>query len=325
MAKRRLQLMMDLSGVNSNNNLTNKEHNFQNLTDILSTATIVFDEPELNPVVEIGNSQNIIQNNLMFQNEQYDSFEINAMNFDTHNIEQNNEVLAIPLECYTNNFEDGMLEIPLENVEVNTVSSDINIEKDNEMLEIQLANNTPLYYELLTKDILKPNDRDNKNEQMDVENINLNNVQSEANDTRNIKPQPNKWKRITSQRCRMNGQEYIGFQRKGNVVSQDVKRPARKIQPTCESKFCIKAKNRFCQSFDANQRLEIFSTFWVSSWEAKKTFSCNMVTKVITKSNTTGCNDSSRRSNTYTYHLKYKDLPALQVCKKMFLGTLGIN
>lgn len=121
----------------------------------------------------------------------------------------------------------------------------------------------------------------------------------------------------------MNGQEYIGFQRKGIVVSQDVQRPARKIQPTCESKFCIKAKNRFCQSFDANQRLEIFSTFWNSSWEAKKTFSCNMVTKVITKSNTTGCNDSSRRSNTYTYHLKYKDLPALQVCKKMFLGTLG--
>jgi len=46
---------MDLSGVNSNNNLKNKEHNVQNLTDILSTATFVFDEPELNPVVEIVN------------------------------------------------------------------------------------------------------------------------------------------------------------------------------------------------------------------------------------------------------------------------------
>lgn len=33
----------------------------------------------------------------------------------------------------------------------------------------------------------------------------------------------------------------------------------------------------------------------------------------------------SRRSNSYIYNLKYKDLSALHVCKKMFLGTLGIN
>jgi len=251
------------------------------------------------------------------------------------NIEDYNRMLEIPLENFELNavnsdinIEDynRMLEIPLENFELNTVNSDINIEKDNgNMLEVPLANNIPLCYELLTDNILKSNDMSNENEQMDVECINVNNVLSKANDTRSIKPLPNKWKRKTSQRCRMDGQEYMGFQRKGNVVSQDVQRPARNIQPICESKFCIKAKNRFCQSFNENQRLEIFSTFWDSSWEVKKTFSCNMVTKMITKSNTTGCNDSTRRLNTYTYHLKYKDLPALQVCKKMFLGTLGMN
>jgi len=263
-----------------------------------------------------------------------ENYEMNTMNADI-NTEDYNRMLEIPLENFELNtvnsdinIEDynRMLEIPLENFELNTVNSDINIEEDNDnMLEIPLANNIPLCYELLTENILKPNDISNENEQMDVENINVNNVQSKANDTRSIKPQPNKWKRKISQRCRMNGQEYTGFQRKGNVVSQDVQRPTRNIQPICKSKFCIKAKNRFCQSFNENQRLNIFSTFWDSSWEAKKTFSCNMVTKMITKSNTTRCNDSTRRLNTYTYHLKYKDLPALQVCKKMFLGTLGMN
>jgi len=50
-----------------------------------------------------------------------------------------------------------------------------------------------------------------------------------------------------------------------------------------------------------------------------------MVTKVVTKSNTTYYNDSSRRSNLYIYNLKYKDLSELQVCKKIILGTLDIN
>lgn len=326
MAKRRLQLMMDLADRNSNNSVENNDHNTNNhnLADIISTATIVFGEPEINPVIEIGNNQT--QNNLMFQNVHFDNSEMNVVNCDI-NIEQDNEVLAILLESNIDNlmFQNAHID----NFEVNTVNSNINIEEDNEVLDISLENNIPLY-EILTENILKSNDINNENKQMDVENINVNDdvntiIQSKRNDTLSIKPQPNKWKRITSQRLRMNGQEYIGFQRKGNVVSQDVQRPARNIQPTCESKFCIKAKNRFCQSFDANQRLEIFSTFWNSSWEVKKTFSCNMVTKITSKSSTTGCNDSSRRSNTYTYHLKYKDLPALQVCKKMFLGTLGMN
>ncbi|XP_060846216.1 metacaspase-2-like [Rhopalosiphum padi] len=345
MARRRLKMMMDLSVINNNNNNVKNEHNVHNLADIISSATIVFDEPEINSVVEINNEvmldiplENYEMNtmNADINTEDYnrmleiplENFELNTVNSDI-NIEDYNRMLEIPLENFELNtvnsdinIEDynRMLEIPQENFELNTVNSDINIEEDNDnMLEIPLANNIPLCYELLTENILKPNDISNENEQIDVENINVNNVQSKANDTRSIKPQPNKWKRKISQRCRMNGQEYTGFQRKGNVVSQDVQRPTRNIQPICKSKFCIKAKNRFCQSFNENQRLDIFSTFWDSSWEAKKTFSCNMVTKMITKSNTTRCNDSTRRLNTYTYHLKYKDLPALQVCKKMFL------
>lgn len=241
MAKRRLKLMMDLSY--NNNDVQNNEHKVHNLADIISTATIVFGKPELNPSIEVGNTQ-LIQDNLMLQNAHLDNFEMySTMNSD-ENIEQDNEVLEIPLDF---NVDDEMLAFPLE------------------------------YNEILNQDILEPNDVDDvleeyrcENEQMDVENINLN-AQSiiKCNNTRNVKPQPNKWKRKTSQRLRMNGKGYIEFQRKGNVVSQDMQRPARNIQPTCESKFCIKAKNRFCQSFDENQRVEIFSTFWNASRNKK--------------------------------------------------------
>lgn len=40
----------------------------------------------------------------------------------------------------------------------------------------------------------------------------------------------------------MNDEDYIGYQRKGNIVSQNVNLLGRKIQPTCNSKFCKKIK-----------------------------------------------------------------------------------
>jgi len=48
-----------------------------------------------------------------------------------------------------------------------------------------------------------------------------------------IIPQPDKWKRKTTKRLKMNGEEYIGYQRKKSVVSHNVLRLLRNIQPTC--------------------------------------------------------------------------------------------
>lgn len=78
----------------------------------------------------------------------------------------------------------------------------------------------------------------------------------------------------------MNSEDYIGYQRKGNIVSQNVNRSGRKIQPTRNSKICKKSKNHFCQTFEETQRLEIFSSFWIASWNEKKTFASSMVTQV---------------------------------------------
>ena len=113
------------------------------------------------------------------------------------------------------------------------------------------------------------------NQETDNIDSNMEQVQEVAqnikNNNRNIKPKPDKWKRKTSQKLRMNGEDYIGYQRKGNVVSQDVTRSARKIQPTCNSTFCKKSNSRFCHTFEENQRSEIFSSFWKASWDEKKT------------------------------------------------------
>lgn len=141
----------------------------------------------------------------------------------------------------------------------------------------------------------------------------------------NIIPQPDKWKRETTKRLRMNGEEYIGYERNKSVVSHNVLRPPRNIQPTCLSLYCKKAKNRFCNTFDETQRLEIFVTFWKATWEEKKTLACSLVNKIKAKRSTKGNSDDSRRENTYEYNLKYKDFPPVTVCKKMFLATLGLN
>ncbi|KAL4152815.1 hypothetical protein QTP88_000648 [Uroleucon formosanum] len=58
----------------------------------------------------------------------------------------------------------------------------------------------------------------------------------------------------------------------------------------------------------------------------KKIFVIGMVSVVLTKANTTGLGSLSRRTNTYKYFLKHEKFEEpLQVCKLMFLNTLGLN
>ncbi|XP_060843700.1 uncharacterized protein LOC132927277 [Rhopalosiphum padi] len=127
------------------------------------------------------------------------------------------------------------------------------------------------------------------------------------------------------QQNRLLGKAYIGFQRQGKKVSQDVNKDERKMKPTCASTFCNKSKNRYCDNFSKSERSELFNHFWnnCTSWAEKKTFCVNMITKTETKRIMTE-NEKSRRDYSYTYHLKKEDI-SLPVCKKMFLNTLCLN
>ncbi|CAI6345565.1 unnamed protein product [Macrosiphum euphorbiae] len=87
------------------------------------------------------------------------------------------------------------------------------------------------------------------------------------------------------QQNRLLGKAYIGFQRQGKKVSQDVNKDERKMKPTCASTFCNKSKNRYCDNFSESERSELFNHFWnnCTSWAEKKTVCVNMITKTETK------------------------------------------
>lgn len=132
------------------------------------------------------------------------------------------------------------------------------------------------------------------------------------------------WKRSRTKECRMLGKGYVGFKRQNSKISHDVERGPRTQKPTCNSNKCKISKNRFCSSFTEENRKQIFEHFWKCTWDEKRLYVINMVRKVVKKRETAGT-DESRRNFTLEYHLKYANNDSKQVCKTMFLGTLGLN
>ncbi|CAI6359890.1 unnamed protein product [Macrosiphum euphorbiae] len=144
--------------------------------------------------------------------------------------------------------------------------------------------------------------------------------------TRSVRSEKIKWKRETTKNNRMNGEIYTGYKRNGKVVEHNSIKAARSMKKSCTSKRCEKLPNRHCQEFEESRRLEIFKKFWSATWEEKKMFVIGMVSKMLTKANTTGLGSLSRRANTYKYFLEHDHFEEpLQVCKLMFLNTLGLN
>lgn len=143
---------------------------------------------------------------------------------------------------------------------------------------------------------------------------------------RSVRSEKVKWKRETTKNNRMNGESYVGYKRNGTVVEHNAKKSARVLKNSCTSKRCEKLPNRYCQEFEESRRLKIFKKFWDATWEEKKMFVIGMVSTALTKANTTGLGNLSRRANTYKYFLKHEKFEEpLQVCKLMFLNTLGLN
>lgn len=129
-----------------------------------------------------------------------------------------------------------------------------------------------------------------------------------------------------NQELREKGKKYLGYRRPANQTNtfHDTQREERKLGPTCTSTFCAKSKKRKCIDISENVRQDIFSKFWDSfTWDQRKTFVCNTVTKENPKQRKT-VNEESRRNGTLRYTLKAgkENIP---VCKKMFLSTLGLH
>lgn len=121
---------------------------------------------------------------------------------------------------------------------------------------------------------------------------------------------------------REKGKEYKGYKKEGGKFAPVVDRKQRDMLPKCNSKMCIKAKNRHCPEFSEKSRKAIFDKFWSLTWDMKKTYVSALVDVKNTKRPTT--NNNSKRTLTFEYHLK-KGKQLLQVCKKTFLNTLGLR
>ncbi|XP_033497543.1 uncharacterized protein LOC117266442 [Epinephelus lanceolatus] len=132
---------------------------------------------------------------------------------------------------------------------------------------------------------------------------------------------PSKWKQNKQKQLRMEGKAYVSKRKKdGEVVT---KQP-REMGPRCTSNACKKASNRLCSEISEEARRKVFDEFWQHmNWAQRKLYVAEQVDRdPVERSRAVGSH--SRRSVSLRYHLMV-DGKRKQVCKNMFLSTLGIG
>ncbi|XP_023262943.1 uncharacterized protein LOC111655690 isoform X2 [Seriola lalandi dorsalis] len=132
---------------------------------------------------------------------------------------------------------------------------------------------------------------------------------------------PTKWKQNKQKQLRMEGKEYLSKRKKdGEIVT---KQP-RAVGPRCTSNACKKASNRLCNEINEETRKKVFDEFWQHmNWAQRKLYVAGQVDRdPVERSRAVG--SQSRRSVSLRYHLMV-DGKRKQVCKNMFLSTLGIG
>lgn len=87
------------------------------------------------------------------------------------------------------------------------------------------------------------------------------------------------WQRNKMKVQRIHGKSYIGFHKEGNRNVQGPIRNERTMKATCNLSYCKKSKLRHCNICNESGRLSIFEHLWKCTWEEKKTFCINMVSK----------------------------------------------
>ncbi|KAF1388368.1 hypothetical protein PFLUV_G00089460 [Perca fluviatilis] len=132
---------------------------------------------------------------------------------------------------------------------------------------------------------------------------------------------PSKWNQNKQKQLRMEGKSYVSKRKKdGEVVT---KQP-RAMGPRCTSTACKKASNRLCNEINEEARKKVFDEFWQHmNWAQRKLYVSEQVDRdPVERSRAVGA--QSRRSVSLRYHLMV-DGRRKQVCKNMFLSTLGIG
>ncbi|CAH0564801.1 unnamed protein product [Brassicogethes aeneus] len=112
---------------------------------------------------------------------------------------------------------------------------------------------------------------------------------------------------------------YLGYSRDedGKIIQNQMRPP--RTQKFCNSIFCA-TNRKHCASFSKKELQKVFHEFW--NYVGRTKSYVTSLIDLIPKKHARVLN-VSRRSGTYKYHLiKDKQKP---VCKKMFLGSLGLG
>ena len=135
---------------------------------------------------------------------------------------------------------------------------------------------------------------------------------------------PQQWERNVNRRLRMQGNKYEGLKKDENGAYKKLQRSERSLGPRGCSKRCQKScKSRHCYNFTDSDRKEIFDAFWKDmDWNQKQMYVASLVDKGDVKEQKKEC--ESRRNASFVYHLR-NDQGKQQVCRNMFLSTLGIG
>ncbi|XP_040900819.1 uncharacterized protein LOC121186208 isoform X1 [Toxotes jaculatrix] len=132
---------------------------------------------------------------------------------------------------------------------------------------------------------------------------------------------PLTWKQNRQKQLRMEGKPYISKRKKDGVT---ITKAQRTMGPRCTSSACKRASNRFCADFSEESRSSLFTSFWqCMNWTQRKIYVSGLV-DCDPVERTRAPWTQSRRSVSMRYHL-IADGDRKQVCKKMFLSTLGIG
>lgn len=130
--------------------------------------------------------------------------------------------------------------------------------------------------------------------------------------------------RDQNKKLRMQGLPYNGYSRSKGKVTEGIKREGRKMGQPCSSEHCRRAVNRHCNKFSDETRSDIFQKFWRDmNWDQRKVFVLNLIEVTDKKRKVTKVLESRREaSRNFFLYLKEE---RLQVCRSMFLSTLGIK
>lgn len=131
------------------------------------------------------------------------------------------------------------------------------------------------------------------------------------------------WVSEKNKQRRQEGKTYFGREKKQDCWNYNKTKDARSIKSRCLSKIG-KYSTLKCETIDEDVR-SIFNRFWSLTWGEKKTLVNEWVTTIpIVRPRNRNTEGTTKRTNTYVYHLKIND-QSVKVCRKMFLNTLDLG